>query len=54
MLRPAEDYAWLPDGQLIMGRGSKLYLRTPGDDREWRELADFSTHVLSVTCGILK
>ncbi|MEX0899106.1 MAG: hypothetical protein WD081_00280 [Gammaproteobacteria bacterium] len=44
LLRPAEDYAWLPDGQLIMGRGSKLYLRRPGDDREWRELADFSAH----------
>ncbi len=44
LLRPAEDYAWLPDGQLIMGRGSKLYLRRPGDDREWRELADFSGH----------
>ncbi len=44
MLRPAEDYAWLPDGQLVMGRGSKLYLRHPGDDREWRELADFSGH----------
>ena len=50
MLRPAEDYAWLPDGQLIMGRGSKLYLRSPGDDREWRELADFSTHgILQIT-----
>lgn len=44
LLRPAEDYAWLPDGQLIMGRGSKLYLRRPGDDREWREFADFSAH----------
>lgn len=44
LLRPAEDYAWLPDGQLIMGRGSKLYLRRPGADREWRELADFSGH----------
>ena len=50
MLRPAEDYAWLPDGQLIMGRGAKLYLRSPGDDREWRELADFSTHgILQIT-----
>ena len=44
LLRPAEDYAWLPDGQLIMGRGSKLYLRRPGEDREWREFADFSGH----------
>ena len=33
-----------------MGRGAKLYLRSPGDDREWRELADFSTHgILQIT-----
>lgn len=44
MLQPAEDYAWLPDGQLIMGRGGKLYLRDPGGDAAWRELADFTDH----------
>jgi hypothetical protein len=43
-LRPGEDYAWTPDGQLVMGRGSKLYIRRPGEGFEWQELADFAEH----------
>jgi hypothetical protein len=41
-LLPSEDFAWTPDGQLVMGRGSKLYIRRPGDGHEWVELADFT------------
>ena len=44
MLQPAEDYAWLQDGRLIMGRGSKLYLYEPGEDDGWHELADLAEH----------
>jgi hypothetical protein len=33
-----EDYAWTPDGALIMGDGSKLYQMRPGE--EWVEIAD--------------
>ncbi len=33
-----EDYAWTPDGTLIMGDGSKLYQMRPGE--EWVEIAD--------------
>lgn len=37
-----EDYAWTPDGSLLMGNDSKLYKWTPAKDREWQEVADFS------------
>lgn len=43
-LRPSEDFAWTADGQLIMGRGSKLYIRRPGEGQEWVELADLAAH----------
>lgn len=43
-LRPSEDFAWTTDGQLIMGRGAKLYIRRPGEGQEWMELADLSAH----------
>lgn len=37
-----EDYAWLPDGRLLMADGAVLYQWTPGSDA-WQELADFSS-----------
>lgn len=43
-LRPSEDFAWTADGQLVMGRGAKLYVRRPGEGQEWVELADLSAH----------
>ena len=43
-LAGAEDYAWLPDGSLLMGQGSKLYRFDPASDREWRVVADLSQH----------
>lgn len=39
-LSGSEDYAWTPDGALLMARDSKLYAWRPGGD--WKELADFA------------
>jgi dipeptidyl aminopeptidase/acylaminoacyl peptidase len=38
----SEDYAWTPQGVLLMGRNSKLYKYDPAKDKEWQEIADFS------------
>jgi WD40 repeat protein len=38
----AEDYAWTPDGVLLMANGSKLFARKESD-WAWVELADFSS-----------
>jgi len=38
-----EFYAWLPDGSLIMGSGSKLLTRAPASQR-WVEAADLAPH----------
>lgn len=35
----SEEYAWTPDGVLLMARGSTLYAWSRGDE-EWREVAD--------------
>lgn len=37
-----EDYAWLPDGRLVAGQGSKLMICDPKATAEWTEVADFS------------
>jgi len=37
-----EDYAWLPDGRLLMGSGAKLFVRARGDAQEWKEIGDLS------------
>lgn len=37
-----EDYAWTPDGTLLMADGPVLYFRRPADDA-WRRLASFSS-----------
>lgn len=46
-LAPAEDFAWTPDGSLLMGRGSKLFLRRPGEMQDWVEIADLAEFGLS-------
>ncbi|MCA1799135.1 MAG: hypothetical protein LC632_06645 [Xanthomonadaceae bacterium] len=42
--RPSEDFAWLPDGQLVVGHGSRLLMRRPGGNDGWQEIADFSEY----------
>jgi hypothetical protein len=37
-----EDYAWLGDGSVVCGRGSRLLRWSREGADEWRELADFS------------
>lgn len=37
-----EDYAWLPDGRIIAGQGSKLLVCDPGATAEWKEVADLA------------
>ncbi|HNV75049.1 MAG: PD40 domain-containing protein [Gemmatimonadaceae bacterium] len=38
-----EDYAWLPDGRLIAGSGSKLFVADPSRAAEWVEVADLGS-----------
>jgi len=38
----SEDYVWTPHGTILMGKGMKLYQRTPVKDQTWREIADFT------------
>ena len=35
-----EDYAWTPEGEILMGDGSRLFSWSEGSD--WTEIADFS------------
>jgi imidazolonepropionase-like amidohydrolase/Tol biopolymer transport system component len=37
-----EDYAWLPDGTLVISSGTKVLALKPGADNDWREIADFA------------
>lgn len=37
-----EDHAWTPDGRLLMGEGSRLYLWDPARGGPWHEIADLS------------
>lgn len=39
--RGREDYAWLPDGTLVISSGAKVLALKPGLDAGWREIADF-------------
>ncbi|MFY8001697.1 MAG: TolB family protein [Candidatus Kapaibacteriota bacterium] len=41
-VRGAEDYAWMQNGTLIMGRDLKLFARHARKDNAWREIADFT------------
>jgi len=38
----SEDYAWLPDGRLLMAQGSRLFSHRPGADATWRIVADLA------------
>src|SRR5436305_5870107 len=37
-----EDYAWLPNGKLLMAKESKLFAVVPLTGGKWAEVADFS------------
>ncbi|GAB3023412.1 TolB family protein [Spirosoma pulveris] len=39
----SEDYAWTPDGALLMCQGAILYQLKPETAQSWTQLADFST-----------
>ncbi|MCX6351293.1 MAG: hypothetical protein NTX03_05470 [Bacteroidetes bacterium] len=41
-LPKSEDYAWLPDGTLLMGSQNKLYKFKEGKDADWVLLKDFT------------
>jgi Tol biopolymer transport system component len=41
-VKGAEDYAWLPDGRLLMGKDSKLFVVTPLSDPKWIQADDFA------------
>lgn len=43
----SEDFAVLPDGAYLCGSGSKLYQFRPGQDTDWRLLADLSKYGVS-------
>ncbi|HXG38964.1 MAG TPA: hypothetical protein VNL36_09380 [Bacteroidota bacterium] len=43
----SEDYAWTPDGIILMGQGSKLFSFKPGVSKDWTEVADFSSHKIN-------
>jgi len=38
-----EDYAWLPDGRIVAGQGSKLLVCDPRTAAAWHEVADFAS-----------
>ena len=40
-----EDYAWLPDGSIVCGSGSRLLRWTAGDG-EWRQVIDFTSRTI--------
>ncbi len=42
----SEDYIWLADGSVLMGKDSKLYRCRIGGVARWEEAADFSSHGL--------
>lgn len=42
----SEDYAWLPDGSMVMGKDSKLYRWQQKSPSEWQLLGNFSEYGL--------
>lgn len=40
----SEDFAILPDGAYLSGRGAKLYQFKPGANLDWKEIADLSKY----------
>jgi hypothetical protein len=41
-LAGSEDYAWLPDGRLLMGKDSKLFVVVPLSGQTWTQVEDFA------------
>jgi Tol biopolymer transport system component len=41
-LAGSEDYAWLPDGRLLMGQDSKLFVVVPLSGQKWTQVEDFA------------
>jgi hypothetical protein len=41
-LPKVEDYCWLPNGTLLMGKDDKLYIYKPKRDSNWNEIASLS------------
>ena len=39
----SEDFVWTPDGIILSAGGAKLFKFDPKKDREWQEVADFSS-----------
>src|SRR5688572_28139658 len=35
-------HAWTPRGEILMGRGNRIFARAPARDSSWREIAEFS------------
>ncbi len=46
-LKDNEDYALMPDGTFLMGSEGKLFKYKPDFDKEWNEVADFSSTLKS-------
>jgi len=40
-LEGSEDYAWTPDGSILMAQGSKLFKWQAQKDQNWVEITDF-------------
>jgi len=38
-----EDYAWLPGGSIVCGRGSRLFWWSGNSADDWREIADLAS-----------
>ncbi len=38
-----KDYAWIPDGSLLIGSGSKLFSFNAKTDKNWKEVADLKS-----------
>ncbi|WP_353779449.1 nuclear transport factor 2 family protein [Winogradskyella sp. 3972H.M.0a.05] len=43
-LQGSEDMCWVINGDILMGKGSKLYKLTLNKDNDWKEIADLSSY----------
>jgi dipeptidyl aminopeptidase/acylaminoacyl peptidase len=49
-LPASEDFVWTAKGTMLMAKGAKLYSLNPEKDKDWKEVADFSSSgVKSIT-----